>query len=89
MAMGTVKAESQKAEGTKRNKGKGDTKMASNAEKTPKSDANQGLNLVELAPELFQRFFAFFQPGHTAGVVPARIKELARLKIAALNECDT
>ena len=35
------------------------------------------------------RYFAFFKPGHTEGIVPARIKELARLKIAALNECDT
>ncbi len=31
----------------------------------------------------------FFTPGHTRGIVPARIKELARLKIAALNQCDT
>ena len=37
----------------------------------------------------FERYFAFFTPAHTEGIVPARIKELARLKIAALNECDT
>ena len=47
------------------------------------------LNLPELIPDLFQRWSAFFQPGHREGVVPCRIKELARLKIAALNECDT
>jgi hypothetical protein len=66
--------------------------MASTREKretVPATEATDGLNLVELAPELFERFFAFFQPGHTQGVVPARIKELARLKVAALNECDT
>ena len=47
------------------------------------------LNLQALAPEHFARWFAFFRPGHTEGVVPARIKELARLKVAAINECDT
>ena len=47
------------------------------------------LNLTELLPEHFERYFAFFRPGHTQGVVPSRIKELARLKIASLNNCDT
>ncbi len=47
------------------------------------------LNLVELLPDLFERYFAFFRPGHREGVLPSRIKELARLKVAALNECDT
>ena len=47
------------------------------------------LNLQELIPEHFGRFFEFFRPGHTQGVVPARIKELARLKVASINECDT
>ncbi len=51
------------------------------------SDLN--LNLTELLPEHFERFFAFFRPGHTEGVLPSRVKELARLKIAALNDCDT
>jgi hypothetical protein len=46
-------------------------------------------NPVELIPEHFERFFAFFGKAHNEGVVPARIKELARLKVAALNECDT
>ena len=53
---------------------------------TPSSDT---LNLQELIPEHFARWFEFFRPGHQAGIVPCRIKELARLKIAALNECDT
>ena len=47
------------------------------------------LNPTELIPDLFGKFFDFFRPGHTEGVVPARIKELARLKVAAINECDT
>ena len=47
------------------------------------------LDLTKLIPEHFARYFEFFRPGHTEGVVPARIKELARLKVAALNECDT
>ena len=47
------------------------------------------MDLARLIPEHFDRYFAFFRPGHQEGVVPARIKELARLKIAALNDCDT
>ena len=47
-------------------------------------------NPLELAPsDFFERYFAFFRPGHQEGVVPSRIKELARLKVAALNDCDT
>jgi hypothetical protein len=62
------------------------------AEQSPpeiREEANAGLNMTELLPDLFERFFAFFRPAHTEGVAPSRIKELARLKIAALNECDT
>ena len=47
------------------------------------------MNPLELAPELFDRYFAFFRPAHTGGLVPARIKELARIKIASLNACNT
>ena len=49
----------------------------------------QGLNLMELIPDHFERWLAFFRVGHTEGVLPCRVKELARLKVAALNECDT
>ncbi len=56
------------------------------ASANPTSDS---LNLTALIPEMFERYFAFFRPGHQEGVVPSRIKELARLKIAALNDCDT
>lgn len=55
----------------------------------PAGAESAGLNMMELLPDFFERFFAFFRPGHTEGVAPARIKELARLKIAALNGCDT
>lgn len=46
-------------------------------------------NPLELLPDFFERYFAFFRPGHREGVVPSRVKELARLKIAELNGCDT
>lgn len=52
-------------------------------------DEKAGLNMMELIPEHFERFFSFFRPAHTEGVAPSRIKELARLKVAALNDCDT
>ena len=59
-------------------------------ERSPASpEAQAGLNMMELIPDLYAKFFEFFRPGHNEGVVPAPIKELARLKIAALNECDT
>jgi hypothetical protein len=57
---------------------------------TPRSPAaGDGFNPLTLIPEMFGRYFEFFRPGHQEGVVPCRIKELARLKIAALNDCDT
>ena len=52
-------------------------------------DPGPQANPLALLPDFFERYFAFFRPGHREGVVPSRIKELARLKIAALNECDT
>ena len=59
------------------------------AEEIAPAEEGAGLNLMELLPDFMERYFAFFRPGHTEGVAPARVKELARLKIAALNECDT
>ena len=47
------------------------------------------LDPLGLLPDFYARYFAFFRPGHQEGVVPSRIKELARIKIASLNECDT
>ena len=55
----------------------------------PDTTASAPMNLAELIPEHFARYFEFFRPGHQEGIVPSRIKELARLKIAALNDCDT
>ena len=63
--------------------------MTSRSPTSETSANDEGLNLAVLIPEHFARYFAFFRPGHQDGVVPARIKELARLKIAAMNECDT
>lgn len=53
------------------------------------TSSDEPMNMMELAPDFFERFFAFFRPGHQEGIVPSRIKELARLKIASINECDT
>jgi AhpD family alkylhydroperoxidase len=47
------------------------------------------MNPLDAAPELFDRYFAFFRPTHTQGIVPPRLKELARLRIAVLNGCNT
>lgn len=47
------------------------------------------VNPMELLPDFFERYFAFFRPGHYEGVVPCRLKEMARIKVAELNECDT
>jgi hypothetical protein len=52
------------------------------------TDMTADLGPLGLLPDFYQRYFAFFRPGHTEGVVPASIKELARLKVAALNQCD-
>ena len=63
--------------------------MANSEATTRHSPDADSLDLAALIPEPFARCFAFFRPGHQEGVVPCRIKELARLKIAALNDCDT
>jgi hypothetical protein len=59
------------------------------SDKVDRATDSEPLDLVALIPGHFERFFTFFAKGHNDGVVPTRIKELARLKIAALNECDT
>jgi AhpD family alkylhydroperoxidase len=38
---------------------------------------------------LFEEYFSFFYPAHEQGVLDTRIKELARLRIAQLNDCQT
>jgi len=62
--------------------------MSTAATSDPTQD-NPILDLTELIPDMFERYFAFFRPGHQEGILPSRIKELARLKVAALNGCDT
>jgi hypothetical protein len=64
--------------------------MAIPSEPTPEEiPVEETLNLQALIPDLFARYFEFFRPGHQQGLVESRVKELARLKIAALNGCDT
>ena len=38
-------------------------------------------------PELFAAFLRFYRPTKYGGRLPLALKELVRLKIAALNEC--
>jgi hypothetical protein len=38
-------------------------------------------------PELFAAFLRFYRPAKYGGQLPFALKELVRLKIAALNEC--
>lgn len=38
-------------------------------------------------PELFAAFLRFYRPTKYAGHLPFALKELVRLRIAALNEC--
>ena len=38
-------------------------------------------------PELFAAFLRFYRPAKYGGHLPFALKELVRLKIAALNEC--
>ncbi len=39
-------------------------------------------------PEMFERYFSFFYPAHENGVLETRIKEIARIQIARLNNCQ-
>lgn len=38
-------------------------------------------------PELFRKFLDFYLPGKFEGLLPFALKELVRLRIAALNDC--
>ncbi len=40
-------------------------------------------------PELMKSYFEFYYPAHEQGTLETRVKELARLRIASLNECQT
>lgn len=39
-------------------------------------------------PKLFERYFSFFYPAHEEGILDTRVKEIARLQIARLNDCQ-
>jgi AhpD family alkylhydroperoxidase len=39
-------------------------------------------------PKLFERYFSFFYPAHEEGLLETRIKEIARIQIARLNNCQ-
>jgi carboxymuconolactone decarboxylase family protein len=38
-------------------------------------------------PELFKAFLEFYRPAKYGGHLPFELKELVRLRVAALNEC--
>jgi alkylhydroperoxidase family enzyme len=40
-------------------------------------------------PEAFKAYWDFYAPLRLGGVLDAKLKELVRLKIAALNDCVT
>ena len=40
-------------------------------------------------PEAFKAFWAFYAPLRLEGLLDAKLKELVRLQIAALNACAT
>jgi hypothetical protein len=47
------------------------------------------LRAVGHRQDLFDRYFAFYYPGHLEGRVEAPLKELVRLAIARHNDCFT
>jgi hypothetical protein len=63
--------------------------MADDALEGKGSDTRDRLDLTRLIPDLLTRYFDFFREAHQGGLVPSRVKELARLKVAAINQCDT
>ncbi|MBV8772490.1 MAG: hypothetical protein JO166_09200 [Deltaproteobacteria bacterium] len=38
-------------------------------------------------PDMYAAYYKFLYPLHTSGIVEVPIKELARLKVAELNQC--
>ena len=39
--------------------------------------------------DMFDKYFEFYYPSHTTGIIEPPLKELVRLKIARLNDCAT
>ncbi|MGH7858000.1 MAG: hypothetical protein ACREQY_11785 [Candidatus Binatia bacterium] len=61
--------------------------MVRQAETNGRSTALPGV--LGLAPDLFRTYFRFYYPSHENGLVDTRTKEVARLKVARLNDCPT
>lgn len=47
------------------------------------------LRVLGHRPDMVESYFKFYYPLHNGGIVDPALKELVRLKIAALNQCVT
>jgi len=47
------------------------------------------LRVLGHRPDMIESYFKFYYPLHNGGIVDPALKELVRLKIAALNQCLT
>jgi len=45
--------------------------------------------VLGLRPDMFEDYLAFYYPAHDEGKVNPALKEIARLRIAQLNDCFT
>jgi len=45
------------------------------------------IRMLSYRSDLVPAYFAFYSPLREDGLLPAKVKELARLRIAALNTC--
>ena len=56
-------------------------------------DADHGdstvLRVLGHRPDMIETYFKFYYPLHNGGIVDSALKEMVRLKIAALNQCLT
>lgn len=53
----------------------------------PEASGDEMYGVYGHCPELFAAFLRFYRPAKYGGHLPFALKELVRLKIAALNEC--
>ena len=47
------------------------------------------LRVLGHRPDMIESYFKFYYPLHNGGIVDPMLKELVRLRIAALNQCLT
>jgi len=47
------------------------------------------LRVLGHRPDMIEAYFKFYYPLHNSGIVDPALKELVRLRIAALNQCLT